>query len=125
MLEDGKYTNAEVMEALSLTPEEIEELENLPKEPQPSLGKYGLKFWDYLKENHPTRFTLHQMEMDMRDLCVQVNKEAWEMHNTVEAQLRKQTPRPRGDFMETWKYETAIQDQAEEAVLKDIVFKSR
>ena len=124
MLEDGKYTNAEVMEALSLTAEEIEELENIPKEPLPPLGKFGSLFWEYLKENHPTRFTYHMMEMDMRDLCVQVNREAREMYNTVEEQLRKQTPRPKDDFMKIWKYETSIKDHAEEIVL-NIVYKIR
>jgi len=78
MLEDGQYTSEEVMDALSLTVEEIEEMESLPKEPLPPMGKYGNKFWDYLKENYPTRFAYHMMEMDMRDLCVQVNKEARE-----------------------------------------------
>ena len=124
-MEDGQFTNEEVMEALSLTVEQIEELEKLPKEPLPPMGKYGNLYWDFLKENHPSRFTFHMMEMDMRDLCVQVNKEAQEMMDTVEEQLRKQTPRPAGDFMATWQYETAIRDQAEEIVLNEIVYKIR
>jgi len=125
MMEDGEFTNEEVMEALSLTVEEIEELEKLPKEPLPAMGKFGHMYWDYLKENHPSRFTYYMMEMEMRDLCVQVNREAQEMMDAVEGKLRKQTPRPTGDFMEIWRYETAVRDQAEEIALNEVVFKIR
>ena len=125
MMEDGQFTNAEVMEALSLTAEEVEEMERLPKEPLPPLGKYGNLFWDFLKENHPSRLCYHMMEMDMRDLAVQVNQEANEMMETVTERLRKQTPRPKGDFMAAVQYETAIRDQAEEIVLNEIVYKIR
>ena len=125
MLEAGEYTTEEAKEALSLTAEEIEELENMPEEPLPPLGKFGNLFWTYLQENQQSRYTYHMLEMDMRDLAVQVNQEARDMMDTVTEQLRKRTPRPKGDFMAIVQYETAIRDQAEEIVLHDIVYKIR
>ena len=112
------------MAALSMTVEEIEEMEKLPKEPQPPMGKFGSLFWDYLRENHPGRHSYLLAETTLRDVCLQVDKEAREMMESLEEQLRAKTPRPK-DFMATVQYETSIRDQAEEIVLNEIVYKSR
>ena len=126
MLNKGKYTTEEATAALALTVEEIEAMENDPdKEPLPPMGKYGSLFWEYLRENHPSRHACLLLEMTLRDVCLQVDKEAREMMETVQSQLRAKTPRPKGDFMATVRYETAIRDQAEEIVLSEIVFRIR
>ena len=104
--------------------EEIEEMER-NEEPRPSLGKYGILFWDFMKEQHPGRYSYLMLETTMREIAEEVDREAREMKDAIQSQLRKQTPRPKGDFMATVQYETAIRDQAEEVVMRDIVYKRR
>ena len=127
MLKIGKYTTEESKTALSMTVEEIEEMEgnSVYNEPLPPMGKYGSLFWDYLKENHPGRHGFLLAEMTLRDICLEVDNEAREMMETIKNQLRAKTPRPKGDFMATVQYETSIRDQAEEFVLSEIVYKPR
>jgi hypothetical protein len=125
MMKDGKYTSEEAMAALAMTAEEVEEAERQPKEPQPPMGKYGSLFWEYLKENHPGRHGFLLAETTLRDVCLEVDKEAREMMETLTRQLRARTPRPKDDFMAAVRYETAIRDQAEEIVLNEIVYKPR
>ena len=111
-----------------MTVEEIEEMENNPdnREPLPPMGKYGSLFWDYLKENHPGRHGYLLAETTLRDVCLQVDREAREMMQTIRTQLRSQNPpRPNEDFMATIFYETSARDKAEEFVLCEIVFKPR
>ena len=124
MMKPGQYTTEEAMAALAATVEDVEEMERNP-EPLPPMGKYGSLFLQYLKEHHPGRFQFLILETTLRDVCLQVDKEAREMMETVQTQLRAKTPRPKGDFMATVRYETAIRDQAEEIVLSDIVYRSR
>jgi hypothetical protein len=126
MMNKPKYTTEESMRALAMTAEEIEETVNSPdSEALPPMGKYGSLFWDYLKENHPGRHGHLLAETTLRDVCLEVEREAREMVETLQDQLRAKTPRPKGDFMATVQYETAIRDQAEEIVLTDIVYKPR
>ena len=126
MMKDGKYTTEESKAALSMTVEEIEAMENGPdKEALPPMGKYGSLFWEYLQENHPSRLACLLLEMTLRDVSLQVDREAREMMETVQTQLRAKTLRPKGDFMAAVQYETAIRDQAEEIVLNEIVYKPR
>jgi hypothetical protein len=94
MMKDGQFTTEEAMAALSLTVEEIEEMESQPKEPQPPMGKYGSLFWDYLKENHPGRHGFLLAETTLRDVCLEVDREAREMMETLTNQLHAKTPRP-------------------------------
>ena len=124
-MKPGKYTTEEAMEALSLTVEEIEEMEKQPKEPLPPIGKYGSLFGNYLRDNHPGRYDSLMLSMRLRDVCAEVETEAREMMDTIQAQLRAKTPRPKGDFLATVQYETMIRDQAGEVVLREIVYKRR
>jgi hypothetical protein len=124
-MKDGKYTTEEATAALAMTAEEIEEMEKLPKEPQRPMGKFGSLFWDYLKENHPGRHAYLLSETRLRNVCLEVDAEAREMMETLTRSLRAKTPRQKGDYMETVRYETALRDQAEEIVLNEIVYKPR
>ena len=124
-------------EIIMPTVEEIEEMKR-NEEPRPSLGKYGILFWDFMKEQHPGRYSFLMLETTMREIAEEVDREAREMMDAIQSQLRRQTPRPKpgspanevrwggnGDFMATVQFETAIRDQAEEVVLRDIVYKRR
>ena len=127
MIEAGKYTTEESMAALAMT---VEEMEANPEKyqndkPLPPIGKYGNLFWDYLKQNYPGRHAYLLSEMTLRDVCAEVDREARDMMETVQGQIRAQKPRPKGDFLATVQYETAIRDQAEEIVLDEIVYKRR
>ena len=123
----GKYTTEESKAALLMTVEAIEEMENKPnnRKAQSPTGKYGDLFWDYLKENHPGRHGFLLAETTLRDVCLEVNREAQEMMETIKNQLRAQNPQPSDDFMAMVRYETKIRDIAEEIVLRDLVFKPR
>ena len=123
-LKAEKYTTAESMAALSLTVEEVEKWERSLPGYRP-MSKYGNLFREYLKEYHPDRYDFLVSEMEVYDACKVVDDEAREMMITIQNQLRAKTPRPRGDFMATVQYETAIRDQAEEFVLREIVYKIR
>jgi hypothetical protein len=124
MMKSGKYTTEEAMAALSMTVEEIEEMERDLRKEVP-MGKYGSLFRNYLKEHQPDIYDFHVSEMDVYDVCLEVDREAREMMFTLQEQFRKQSPRPKDDFRATVRYETAIRDSAEEIVLREVVFKPR
>jgi hypothetical protein len=125
MISKGKYTTEESIAVLAITVEEIEEMERNSVNTELPMGKYGSLFRDYLKEQHPDRYDFLVSELDVYDVCKAVDDEARAMMETLQSQLRAKTPRPKGDFMATVRYETAIRDQAEEIVLREIVFKPR
>jgi hypothetical protein len=89
------------------------------------MGKYGSLFREYLKENYPARHAILLLEMQFYDVRREVDSEAREMMETLQNQLRAETPRPRGEFMAAVQYETAIRDRAEEIVLREIVYRPR
>jgi hypothetical protein len=125
-MEPSKYTTEESMAALAMTVEEIEAMENEPdREMPPPIGKYGRLFGNFLRENHPGRYDSLMLSMTLRDVCAEVDREAMEMMWTLQEQLRAKTPRPTGDFMASVRYNTMIRDQAEEIVLKEIVYRRR
>ena len=132
MMKDGQYTTEESMKALQMTVEEIEDMEANPEKyrdednlPLP-MGKYGSLFLKYLRENYPGRHAFLLGETTLRDTCAEVDKEAKDMMETVQSQLRAKKPKPAtGDFMEMVRYNTTIRDQAEEIVLNEIVYKPR
>ncbi len=127
-MKPGKYTTEESIAALAMTVEEIEEMEAHPElqEQPPRIGKYGNLFLNYLRENHPGRHGYLLSETTLRDICAEVDREAKQMMETVQNQLRSKQPKPTsGDFMETVRYNTSIRDQAEEIVLNEIVYKPR
>jgi hypothetical protein len=110
-----------------MTVEEIEAMEGGAEtdDPQPPMGKYGSLFWDYLRENHPGRHSFLLAETTLRDVCLEVDREAREMMETVQNQLRATTSKPQRDFMDLVGYNTMIRDRAEEVVLDEIVYKPR
>jgi hypothetical protein len=122
----GKYTTEEAMAALSLTVEEIEEIERNPtEESELPIGKFGSLFREYIEENYLARHAILLLEMQFYDVCREVDTEAREMMEALQNQLRAESPRPRGDFMATVQYETTIRDRAEEIVLREIVYRPR
>ncbi len=114
----------EAKNALAMTVEEIAEMEvNLIEQDENlSMGKYGVLAWDYLKEQHPSRFQFLLTETTLLSICQQIDKEAQSMMETLQEQLRKKIPRPKGDYIATVQYESSIREQAEEVVLRELVY---
>jgi len=98
MIEAGKHTTEEAMAALSMTVEEIEEMEVNPKKYQdetdlpPPISKYGSLFLKFLKENYPGRHAALTLEMVLRDVCAEVNEETLDMMETVTASFALKLP---------------------------------
>ena len=113
----------ETLKLLQIPVEDVENQET-PDDELP-IGKYGILARNYLKEHHSARYTFLVLEAEIDDICRQVDREANEMMETLQAQLRAQTTDPKGDFMAAVQYKTMIRDQAEEVVLNEIVYKRR
>lgn len=126
-MNEREMSYEEAKKILAMTAEEVEAREADPAESEnePILGKYGLLARDYLKEYHPGRYEYLLMETTLMDVLMQADKDAREMMEAVQTRLRKETPRPKGNFMAAVQYETAIHDEAEEIVLNEIIFKRR
>ena len=88
-----------------------------------SVGKYGLLWLSYMKENHKGRFrTLTRLGCANRT-AHKVNKEAYEMLELIIGQHMKKHPSVNyGSTMEMWKLRERARTVAEETVLKDIVY---
>ena len=83
----GEHTTAEAMAALSLTVEEVEEMERNSPNWRP-MSKYGDLFCSFLKEHHPDRYDFLVSEMEIYDVCRAVDDEAREMMTTIQNQRR-------------------------------------
>jgi len=88
-----------------------------------AVGKYGLLWLSYMKENHKGRFrTLTRLGCANRT-AHKVNEEAYEMLDVMISQhMRKHPPEHPGSTMEMWKLREQAKTVAEETVLMDIVY---
>ena len=88
-----------------------------------AVGKYGLLWLSYMKENHRGRFrTLTRLGCVNRT-AHKVNEEAYEMLDVIISQhMGKHPPVNHGSTMEMWKLREQAKTVAEETVLTDIVY---
>ena len=88
-----------------------------------AVGKYGLLWLSYMKENHKGRFrTLTRLGCANRT-AHKVNEEAYEMLDVIISQhMGKHPPVNPGSTMEMWKLREQVKTVAEETVLTDIVY---
>ena len=88
------------------------------------VGKYGLLWLSYMKENHKGRFrTLTRLGCVNRT-AHKVNEEAYEMLDLIIGQhMRKHPPVNPASTMEMWKQREQAKTVAEETVLMDIVYR--
>lgn len=97
----------------------------IPKDAELSaVGKYGLLWLSFMKENHKERFrTLTRLGCVNRE-AVSVNEEAYEMLDTIiDKHIKKHPPDNSGSTMEMWKLREQAKTMAEEVVLTDIVYR--
>ncbi len=88
-----------------------------------AVGKYGLLWLSYMKENHKGRFrTLTRLGCVNRT-AHKVNEEAYEMLDLIIGQhMRKYPSVNRSSTIEMWKQREQAKTVAEETVLVDIVY---
>ncbi len=88
-----------------------------------AVGKYGLLWLSYMKENHKGRFRTLTRLGCANQTAIQVNEEAYEMLDTIVNQhIRKHPPENPGSTMEMWKLREQAKTMAEEVVFMDIVY---
>ena len=88
-----------------------------------AVGRYGLLWLSYMKENHKGRFrTLTRLGCVNRT-AHKVNEEAYETLDVIMNQhMRKHPPVNSDSTMEMWKLREQAKMVAEETVLMDIVY---
>lgn len=88
-----------------------------------AVGKYGLLWLSYMKENHKGRFRTLARLGCANWTAHKVNEEAYEMLDIIMNQhMRKHPPVNPGYTMEMWKLREQAKMVAEETVLMDIVY---
>lgn len=88
-----------------------------------AVGKYGLLWLSYMKENHKGRFRTLTRRGCVNQAAHKVNEEAYEMLDLIISQhIRKHPPVNPGSTIEIWKLREQAKIVAEETVLMDIVY---
>lgn len=90
------------------------------------VGKYGLLWLDFMKENHKERYRLLWRLGRLNKTACQVHEEAWEMLDDImKKYLAKHLPDDQTSTMEMWRLREETKRIGEEVVLRDIVYQSR
>ncbi|WP_352168801.1 TnpV protein [Proteiniborus sp. MB09-C3] len=90
------------------------------------LGKYGMMALNYLKENHESRYSWLMIEGELMSLMHKVDEEAKLKLEVIEKQMLKKDPVSNPmDTYESYRHRDMIRREAEEIVLKEIVYKVR
>ena len=88
-----------------------------------NIGKYGLLWMEYMKENAPDRYRNLLRFGRLKKKASEVNEEAYEMLENIENKyLEKHKPVNPSSTMEMWKLREQARMVAEEEVLADIVY---
>lgn len=86
------------------------------------LGRYGRMALEYLRENHPDRFTILKMDGSLMEIMHRVQEEATERIEALIQQMLKGDPLPEtADTLERTRHYNSLKLQAEEIVLHDLV----
>ena len=88
-----------------------------------AVGKYGLLWLSYMKENHKGRLRTLTRLGCVNQTAHKVNEEAYEMLDLIIGQyMRKHPPVNPGSTIEMWKLREQAKTVAEETVFMDIVY---
>ncbi len=91
-------------------------------EEQIDVGKYGLLWMEYMKEEHPGRYMSLRCCCGLREKAVQVNEEAYNMiDSTMEQYLQKHKPENKASTMDMWRIREEAKLVAEEMILNAFV----
>src|SRR5690606_32687243 len=90
------------------------------------LGRYGRMALNYLRNHHPQRFLILQIQGDLMKIMSEVEQEALSKMEALTAQLLRLHPMPQtDDTLERTRHLNQMKATAEELTLNDIVFKPR
>lgn len=93
---------------------------------QQPLGKFGRLAMNHLRNYHPQRFQILQMEGDLMKKMHLVEQEALERMEQLTEQLLRLQPMPQtDDTLERTRHLNQIKSAAEELVMNDIILKPR
>ena len=97
------------------------QISNSSEADQP-LGRYGRMALEYLRENHPERYTILKMDGSLMEIMHRVQDEATEKIEALTQQMLQQDPLPQTeDIMERTRHLNDLKLMAEETVLQTIV----
>ena len=86
------------------------------------LGRYGRMAMEYLKQNHPDRYTALKMDGSLMETMHKVQDEATEKIETLVQQMLETDPLPQTeDTLERAKHYNSLKLSAEEVVIREIV----
>ena len=94
------------------------------RQEQIKVGKYGLLWISYMKENHPDRYRHHIRMGQLQSKAAEVNEEAYQMLDTITNQyLMKHKLVNRASTMEMWKLREQAKQTAEEEVYETVIYR--
>ena len=98
-----------------LTKQDVEQIE---------VGKYGLLWISFMKENYPDRYRHHIRMGQLQSMAAEVNEEAYEMLESIsEKYLKKHKPINSNSMMEMWKLKEQAKQIAEAEVYETVVYR--
>lgn len=87
------------------------------------VGKYGLIWISYMKENHIDRYHHHIRMGQLHRKAQEVNEQAYEMLDSImNRYLAKHKPMNSNSTMEMWKLREQAKQLAEEVIYGEIVY---
>ncbi|MEK3733536.1 MULTISPECIES: TnpV protein [unclassified Paenibacillus] len=102
------------------------QISNEPTADEQPLGRYGRMALNYLRNHHPQRFLILQMQGDLMKKMSEVEQEALSKMESLTEQLLRLRPLPQtDDTLERTHHLNQIRETAEELILNDIIFKPR
>ncbi len=91
-----------------------------------NVGRYGLLWISYMKENHINRFRLLTRLGRLNTIAMEVDEEAYQMLDVITKRyLQKYLPENRSSTMEIWKVREQARMNAEETIFTDIIYRFR
>ena len=99
-------------------------VEDLLSVSNPDVGKYGLIWISYMKENHVDRYRHHIRMGQLQSKATEVNEEAYEMLDRIMNQfLASHKPKDSNSTMDKWKLREQAKQLAEEVIYGEIVYR--
>ena len=99
------------------------EMRTEPEEPsmkEEPIGSYGLKWMDWMEENHPDKVEWMRFQHNYLTVARSVDKRAWEYRNRLDDQYQKANPRPH-EFEKILAWERTREFYTDGATMRDVV----
>lgn len=101
------------------------QISNSEEADQP-LGRYGRMALEYLRENHPDRYTALKMDGSLMEVMHLIQSEATEQIEAMTQQMLKTDPLPETeDTLKRTRHYNSLKLSAEEIVIREIILTPR